>query len=55
VGERIYRIWRLYLTCSSVAFQEGHIGLYQVLMRKQWDGTFDAPATREDLYNRDYR
>jgi len=50
VGEKVYRIWRLYLTCSSVAFQEGHIGLYQVLMRKQWDRTFDRPTTREDLY-----
>ena len=50
VGERVYRIWRLYLTCSSVAFQEGHIGLYQVLMRKQWDGSFTCPTTREDLY-----
>ena len=50
VGERIYRIWRLYLTCSSVAFQEGHIGLYQVLMRKQWGryaGVADHP--RRDL------
>jgi cyclopropane-fatty-acyl-phospholipid synthase len=50
VGERVYRIWRLYLACSSVAFLEGHIGLYQVLMRKQWDGSFQVPTTREDLY-----
>jgi cyclopropane-fatty-acyl-phospholipid synthase len=50
VGEKVYRIWRLYLTCSSVAFQEGHIGLYQVVMRKQWDRSFDRPTTREDLY-----
>ena len=50
VGERVYRIWRLYLTCSSVAFQESHIGLYQVLMRKQWDRAFQVPTTREDLY-----
>lgn len=50
VGERVYRIWRLYLTCSAVAFQDGNIGLYQVLMRKQWDGKFSTPTTREDLY-----
>jgi cyclopropane-fatty-acyl-phospholipid synthase len=50
-GERIYRTWLLYLTCSAVAFEAGSIGLYQVLTRKQWDragGT--APRTREDLY-----
>ena len=50
VGERIYRTWLLYLTCSSVAFAGGSIGLYQVLMRKQWDKSFTRPTTREDLY-----
>jgi cyclopropane-fatty-acyl-phospholipid synthase len=51
VGERIYRTWLLYLTCSAVAFETGSIGLYQVLMRKQWDRAIGtAPTTREDLY-----
>ena len=51
VGERVYRTWLLYLTCSAVAFETGSIGLYQVLMRKQWDKTpGTVPATREDLY-----
>jgi cyclopropane-fatty-acyl-phospholipid synthase len=52
-GERIYRTWVLYLTCSAVAFEAGSIGLYQVLMRKQRDRTGGrAPRTREDLYAR---
>jgi cyclopropane-fatty-acyl-phospholipid synthase len=51
VGERVYRTWLLYLTCSAVAFESGSIGLYHVLMQKQWDGTLGrAPSTREDLY-----
>lgn len=51
VGERTYRTWLLYLTCSAVAFQAGSIGLYQVLVRKQWDRTGGTvPTTREDLY-----
>jgi len=51
VGERVYRTWLLYLTCSAVAFDAGSIGLYQVLMRKQGDRTpGSAPTTREDLY-----
>jgi cyclopropane-fatty-acyl-phospholipid synthase len=51
VGERIYRTWLLYLTCSAVAFEAGSIGLYQVLLRKQGDRTGGpAPRTREDLY-----
>jgi cyclopropane-fatty-acyl-phospholipid synthase len=51
VGERVYRTWLLYLTCSAVGFETGSIGLYQVLMRKHRDPTTGvAPATREDLY-----
>ncbi len=51
VGERIYRTWLLYLTCASVAFNGGSIGLYQVLMQKQWDRTRGSqPTTREDIY-----
>jgi cyclopropane-fatty-acyl-phospholipid synthase len=51
VGERAYRTWLLYLTCSAVAFEAGSIGLYQVLGRKQWDRTGGtAPTTRERLY-----
>ncbi len=51
VGERTYRTWLLYLTCSAVAFEAGSIGLYQVLARKQWDRAGgSAPTTREVLY-----
>lgn len=51
VGERVYRTWLLYLTCSAVAFEVSSIGLYQVLMQKHGDRTRgDAPQTREPLY-----
>ena len=51
VGERTYRTWLLYLTCSVVAFETSSIGLYQVLMQKHGDRTRgDAPGTREKLY-----
>jgi cyclopropane-fatty-acyl-phospholipid synthase len=51
VGERTYRTWLLYLTCSAVAFEAGSIGLYQVLLRKHGDMTIDrGPRTRESLY-----
>jgi cyclopropane-fatty-acyl-phospholipid synthase len=50
-GERTYRTWLLYLTCSAVSFEGGSIGLYQVLMRKHRDaGAGVAPRTREHLY-----
>jgi len=51
VGEQIYRTWLLYLTCSSAAFAGGSIGLYQVLMQKQWDrARGPAPMIREGVY-----
>jgi cyclopropane-fatty-acyl-phospholipid synthase len=52
-GERTYRTWRLYLTCSAVAFEGGSLGLYQVLMQKHRDPRVGvAPRTREPLYER---
>jgi cyclopropane-fatty-acyl-phospholipid synthase len=52
-SERTYRTWRLYLTCSAVAFEGGSLGLYQVLMRKHRDPKVGfAPTTREPLYER---
>ncbi len=51
VGERVYRTWLLYLACSAVAFEDGGIGLYQVVLRKHGDPTGGtAPRTREHLY-----
>jgi cyclopropane-fatty-acyl-phospholipid synthase len=51
VGERVYRTWLLYLTCSAAAFEAGSIGLYQVVLRKHGDRTGGrAPTTREALY-----
>jgi cyclopropane-fatty-acyl-phospholipid synthase len=50
-GERTYRTWLLYLTCSAVAFEGGSIGLYQVLTRKHRDAVVGtAPRTRDHLY-----
>ncbi len=51
VGERVYRTWLLYLTCSAVSFEMSSLGLYQVLLQKHGDRTRgDAPETRERLY-----
>ena len=49
VPEKTYRIWRLYLTASSVYFAEGSIGLYQVVAAKP-AATAAIPLTREDVY-----
>ena len=52
-GERVYRTWLLYLTCSAVSFERGSIGLYQVLLAKHGDDAGGrVPATRERVYDR---
>ena len=50
VSEKIYRIWRLYLSASAVYFGEGSIGLYQVVAAKPTPGESSPPSTREELY-----
>ena len=51
VGEEKYRVWLLYLTGCSLAFQNGGARLYQVLMEKQAKREASClPLTRADLY-----
>ncbi len=51
VGERIYRIYRLWLVCSAEAFYSGSLGLYQVLLQKhESTRKHQLPGTREEIY-----
>ena len=50
VGERTYRIWRLYLAASAEWFRKGRLGVYQTLLSKTYDGESDLPLTRDDWY-----
>ncbi len=43
------RVWRLYMAASALAFEQGRIGVNQVLaVRAHRDGRSDMPATRRD-------
>jgi cyclopropane-fatty-acyl-phospholipid synthase len=46
--EETWRTWRLYLAGCSLAFEEGAMGLHQVLLAKRGAGA--APSTREYMY-----
>ena len=51
VGERIFRIWRIYMAGSAHAFERGWMSIYQVLAgRPTEDGRLGVPSTREYLY-----
>ncbi|WP_227871363.1 SAM-dependent methyltransferase [Novimethylophilus kurashikiensis] len=51
VGERTYRIWRLYMTGCAKQFEQGKTGIYQILAVRRRDGFPALPLTRRDLYN----
>ena len=51
VGEKIFRIWRIYMAGSAHAFERGWMSIYQVLAAKpNEDGRLAVPSTREYLY-----
>ncbi len=50
VSEVTYRIWRLYMAASALQFEEGDIGVYQILASRRTQGLAPVPLTRQDLY-----
>jgi len=51
VYEATWRTWQLYLAGSSVAFEEGGLGLHQILLAKR-GANGAAPMTRAHVYPR---
>lgn len=50
VPESIYRIWRLYMAACALQFEQGDIGVYQILAGGRVFDTDRLPLTRRDLY-----
>lgn len=51
VGEKAYRIWRIYMAGSAHAFARGWISIYQVLAAKaKPDGSIELSPTRDYMY-----
>lgn len=50
VGERNYRIWRLYMTGCALQFEQGQTGIYQILAVRKSNSFPPLPLTRGDLY-----
>ncbi len=52
VPENVYRVWRLYMAVCALHFEDGDIGVYQILASKRTPGARPVPLTRRDLYDR---
>jgi cyclopropane-fatty-acyl-phospholipid synthase len=51
VGEKNYRIWRIYMAGSAHAFERGWMSIYQVLAGRALDnGRLSVPSSREYIY-----
>lgn len=50
VGASTYRIWKLYMTACALQFEQGGIGLYQILLAKRDGRPAAIPLTRRDVY-----
>lgn len=54
VGERTYRVWRLYMAACAMEFESGELGIYQILASRRaptgQDGRSQQPLTRRHLY-----
>lgn len=53
VGERLFRVWRIYLAGSAHAFERGWLAIHQVLAGRPFaNGSLGVPQTRERIYAR---
>ena len=51
VGEKMYRIWRIYMAGSAHAFDRGWISIFQILGTKALEnGSVPYPLTRDHVY-----
>ncbi len=50
VSEARYRVWRLYMVGCAIQFENGAIGVYQILASKKGEGMTALPLTRADIY-----
>ncbi|CAN5705506.1 class I SAM-dependent methyltransferase [soil metagenome] len=55
VGERTYRVWRLYMSAGAHRFDSAKMNIIQTLLSKpRADGASELPWTREDIYAAPY-
>ncbi len=51
VGPARYRVWRLYMTACALQFEQGALGVYQILASRRGGQEPPVPLSRRDLYS----
>jgi cyclopropane-fatty-acyl-phospholipid synthase len=51
VDESAYRVWRAYMAASARHFEQGDLGVYQILASKRMPFVSPTPLTRSDIYS----
>ncbi|WP_246262280.1 SAM-dependent methyltransferase [Aromatoleum evansii] len=51
VTPEVFRTWRLYMAACSHEFEQGGVGVYQILVSKRAKAPPPVPLTRRDLYS----
>lgn len=51
VNEAVFRVWRLYMASCALQFEDGDVGVHQILAAKRTKGLIPLPLTRRDLYS----
>jgi cyclopropane-fatty-acyl-phospholipid synthase len=49
VSEAVFRVWRLYMAACALQFENGEMGVYQILAAKRTRALLSTPLTREYL------
>lgn len=47
IGEKLYKIWQLYLMGCAIGFENNQMGIYQTLLRRKKDTQWNLPLTRQ--------
>jgi cyclopropane-fatty-acyl-phospholipid synthase len=50
IGEKLYKIWQLYLVGCAIGFERNQMGIYQTLLRRKEDHKWNLPLTRQGWF-----
>lgn len=52
VSEQVFRVWQLYMAGCALQFENGEMGVYQILAAKRQSGFINLPLARHEMCGR---